>query len=106
MSDISNFARWKDWLLLTLCGLVFGLISVVASENRDRIVGIEVELARTREIRQQGFERLRALESSIGTGPAFTRQDAREMEARLERQIDNLERRLEEIRRKLNGGGS
>lgn len=92
MSDISTFSRWKDWLLVALCGLVFTLLGAVAAENRQRIDRLEAEQIIAREVRQQGFERLRAVEQSISSGP-ISRDEARDIEQRLQRQIDSLERR-------------
>lgn len=99
MSDISTFSRWKDWLLLSCVGLVFALLGYIATDNRQRIDDIELELREGRTIRQQGFERLKAIESLVGPDPGFTRQDARELESRLQREIDRLETRVEELRR-------
>lgn len=95
MSDISTFTRWKDWMLLALIGVVFSLLGTIATDNRRRINEIEVEIAQYQAIRQQGFERLRALE----TTSHFSRADAKEIEDRLQRQIDALERRCDELRR-------
>lgn len=92
MSDISTFSRWKDWLLVALCGLVLTLLGAVAAENRQRIDRLEAEQIIAREVRQQGFERLRAVEQSISGGP-ISRDEARDIEQRLQRQIDSLERR-------------
>lgn len=102
MSDISTFARWKDWLLLALIALVFTLLGSIAGDNRSRIMDIEVELSRNREMRQQLFERLRALEVT----PHFDNTDARAIEERLQRQIDSLERRLDDLRRIKNAHAS
>lgn len=69
MSDITTFSRWKDWLLLALFGLVMTLVAAVAAENRQRLDRLEVEMVESRKVRQQGFERLRAVEQSIAGGP-------------------------------------
>lgn len=100
MSDISTFARWKDWLLLALIALVFTLLGLLANENRERIVALEAEIVSGREVRQQGFERIRALEAQR---PPFDRNDAREIEERLQRQIDTLGRQVEDLRQRVNG---
>lgn len=99
MSDIATFSRWKDWLLITLFGLVLTLVGLVAAENRQRLDRLEIETVEARRIRQNGLERLRAVEQSIGDG-VLSRDDARDMENRLQRQIDSLNDRIGELRRR------
>lgn len=81
MSDLSTFTKAKDWIIVTLVGLIFALLGMVAAENRRRIEAIEQRQDNHVTMINMHSERIGRLEETH-----------REIGRRLERIEDKLDR--------------
>lgn len=95
MSDISTFDKFKNWLLVGAVGLVITLLSIIATDNRQRIDAMETRIERIIETRLENQSQ--RIESQA--------QRLSKIEAMHESQMAEIFRWLSRIDSKLGGSG-
>jgi predicted P-loop ATPase/GTPase len=89
MSDLSTFTRAKDWIIVTLAGLIFTLLAMWASDNRRRIDAIEIRQERSFNTVNDHSERIGRIEEIL----ASQRQEIGRRLERIEDKVDRISSR-------------